>query len=91
MNIDDTTRELLCDWLRANGVDPLDVPTEPHASVSDNQLTLLMHVRDEAGRKVIDPEGPRRILTRPITVPLRVQPTGVVARWLEPACPTCNR
>jgi site-specific recombinase len=83
-------RRAVCHWLRANGVDPDITPLDPQASVSDGMLTILQKVR-HGGSDVIDPDDPQRILTETITVPVVVEPTGLVATWLAPKCPTCGR
>lgn len=85
----------VCDWLRANGVDPNRTPMQPNASMSDGQLTILRKVGHpgEHGRlvDVIDPADPNRVLTEAITVPVVVQPSPDVAEWLAPRSPTCGR
>jgi hypothetical protein len=81
-------RVATCDWLRANGVNPYHVPAEPDMSIADGQLTLLVKVRDENGRDVIDGDG---VMTRTITVPVVVPPPPLVEQWLAPRCPTCGR
>lgn len=92
---DHAFRREVCDWLRANGVDPDRTPLHPNASVSDGQLTILRKVGrpGEHGRlvDVRDPADPNRVLDEIITVPVVVQPSFDVAEWLRPRCPTCGR
>lgn len=87
---DDDARKATCDWLRANGVDPRTTPMDCRASITDGQLTILQKVQRN-GRDVISPEEPNSIMTETITVPVVVEPTGLVAAWLAPHCPTCGR
>jgi hypothetical protein len=87
---DDAARREICDWLRANCVDPGRTPMHPQASISDGQLTIRQKVRRD-GHDVRDPEDPNRALEETITVPVVVEPTGVVAAWLAPRCPNCGR
>jgi hypothetical protein len=86
---DDAFREQVCDWLRANHVNPARIPLYPQASISNGQLTLLRKVQRN-GADVLDPSG-TEILTETITVPVLVEPTGDVATWLQPRCPECGR
>lgn len=86
---DDDARRQVCDWLRANGVNPRTTPANPHASVVDGHLTILQKVQ-RGGHDVIAPDD-MSVLTETITVPIVVQPTGLVATWLAPKCPTCGR
>lgn len=92
VNLEDDAeaREEVCAWLRANGIDPARTPMYPQASISDGRLTIRQKVRRN-GHDVIDPEEPNRIMEETITVPVVVEPTGVVATWIAPRCPTCGR
>lgn len=87
---DDDFRGELCDWFRANGVDPDTVPVEPAASIANGQLTLLRKVHRD-GSDVIHPTKPNEILTETVTVPLVQLPTPDIAEWLRPRCETCGR
>jgi hypothetical protein len=86
---DDEFRREVCDWLRANGLDPRAIPAQPHASIADGQITLLRKVQRD-GHDVIDQTG-YDVLKETITVPLLVEPTPDIAEWLRPKCPTCGR
>ena len=79
-----------CDWLRANGIDPRHVTSEPNASMADGQVTLIMKVRGPGDHDVIDPEG-TGVLKETRTFPVIVPPPPLVATWLAPKCPTCGR
>jgi hypothetical protein len=80
----------VCDWMRANGIDPAHVSADARASMANGQITLVMKVRSSNGRDVIDPEG-TGILMETKTFPITVPPTGLVQLWLAPKCPTCGR
>lgn len=86
---DDDFRREVCDWLRANGVDPGTVPINPEASVADGQLTLLRKVQRN-GRDVVN-HHELSVLTETVTVPVVVPPSPDIAEWLRPRCPTCGR
>jgi hypothetical protein len=86
---DEDFRREVCDWLRANNIDPRVVPVEPNLSVADGRITLLCKVQRD-GRDVIAPNG-YEVLTETVTVPLLVAPEGDVAEWVRPRCPTCGR
>ena len=75
-------RRAVCDWLRANGIDPNRVSADSHASMTDGQLTLLRKLRDENGRDVLNPER-TAVMTETITVPVTTPPPPAVKRWLE--------
>jgi hypothetical protein len=83
-------RTLVCDWFRANGINPAHVPSEARASLVDGQVTLLMKVRGPNGHDVIDPSG-FELLKETKTFPVAVPPPPLVAEWLAPKCPTCGR
>lgn len=81
----------VCDWLRANGIDPSHVAGDACASMVDGQLTLVMKVRGPGGRcDVVNPEG-TGVLTETRTFPVTVPPPPLVETWLAPKCPTCGR
>jgi hypothetical protein len=84
-------REQILAWLRANGIDPADVPGRARASVVDGMLTVPLYVRNEHGRLVIDPSDPLQPATHTVTVPVRVEPNADVLLWLTPRCETCGR
>lgn len=88
--LDDDFRRAVCDWLRANGVDPMTVPAEPRASIADGRLTLRRIVQRD-GRSVPDPSQAYAVLTETVTVPLLVEPAPDIAEWLRPRCPACGR
>lgn len=81
VDLGDELRQQICDWLRANGVNPAHVPANPRVSLSGGQLTIECQARNSAGRAVIDP-GAERPATEMRSFPVTVQPQGKVARWL---------
>lgn len=83
-------RREICDWFRANGVDPNHLPADPHASVANGQLTFLSNVRSEHGGDVIAPDG-ASILTETRTVPISFPPSPLAGKWLAPKCTSCGR
>jgi hypothetical protein len=84
-------RDRLCDWLRANGIEPGHVPAGERPSLVGGLLTLRMFDLDAAGKRQFDPSGDQ-FLTRTVTIPMTVEPASVdVARWLTPPCPGCGR
>jgi hypothetical protein len=84
-------REAVCVWLRANGLNPNDIPAGACPSIADGQITVGTWVRGENGGLLMDPADPNYPLRRTVTVPLVEEPTGDVAEWLKPRCPTCGR
>lgn len=83
-------RTQVCDWMRANGIDPHDVASDPRASMVDGRVTLVMKVRGPNGGDVIAPEGDR-VLMETRTFPVSAPPPPLVEEWLAPHCPTCGR
>jgi hypothetical protein len=83
-------QDVICNWIRALGVDPNHIPADPRASMADGQLTLRRFVRDPDGGDVLTPDR-TAIMTETITVPVTVTPPPIVKTWLAPKCPTCGR
>ena len=80
----------VCDWLRANGINPAHVSGDARASVADGAVTLVMNVRGPNGSDVVNPEG-TDFLKETKTFPATVPPPPLVEIWLAPKCPTCGR
>lgn len=90
VHTDDDFRAEVGRWLRANGVNPGDLPIDSVISIADRMITFRRFIRDADGRKRIN--GLENcLLTEVATVPLLVEPTGDVAEWLRPKCPACGR
>lgn len=87
VHVDKAFRREVCDWLRANGIDPIRTPMNCHASVADGQLTILQKVQRDGRDVVMWGE----VVTETVTVPLKVAPEGDIALWLQPTCPTFER
>lgn len=85
-----SVRKLVCDWLRANGIDPAHVAADARATMVDGKVTLVMKVRGPNGCDVISPD-PLDVLKETKTYPVTVPPPPLVAEWLAPKCPTCGR
>jgi hypothetical protein len=86
----DGLRDQLCDWLRANGIDPKNVPWDARMSWVDGQLTTDMYLVDENGRKQFDPSDKNQLARETRTFPAS-EPPPLVASWLLPRCPACGR
>jgi hypothetical protein len=84
-------RERICDWLRANDINPNAVPANARASIANGQLTIPLKVQSANGHDVIDPSDNNRMLTHTVTVPVKVKPDGDVQLWLIPRCKECGR
>lgn len=81
-------RRELCDWLRANDVDPGTIPADERISIADGQMTMRQATLNERGKTIV---VDNQILTHVITVPVKVAPPPLVEEWLRPRCPTCGR
>jgi hypothetical protein len=83
----------VCDWFRANGVDPRRLPFDPNASIADGQLTFVRKVGRPGKHGLVDVIAPGGfdVLKETVTVPLLVEPPPDVAEWVRPKCPTCGR
>lgn len=74
----------ICDWLRANGITPGDVPIEEVPRLANGKITLRVYQRNQAGRHHVT-NG--QIATEVRTYPLRKQPPGKLAAWLRGEVP----
>ncbi|MET0426284.1 MAG: hypothetical protein ABW046_20615 [Actinoplanes sp.] len=88
-DVQGSIRTQVCDWMRANGINPAHVAADARASMVGGQVTLRMKVRGPNGRDVIAPEN--EVLKETKTFPVTVPPPPLVAEWLAPKCPTCGR
>lgn len=86
---DEPFRERVLDWLRGNGIDPNQIPAHERPTLVDGRLTTRMFLLNAEGRKQFAPSD--EILTHTVTLPIENEPTGDVATWLAPRCPTCGR
>lgn len=95
-------RTAICDWLRANGIDPGLVPADerPDCSYRDGEgiplgghtITTRVRIRvsPDAGGIVIR-HGSNRLEETTITKPMKVPPPLIVQQYLDAKCPTCGR
>ena len=79
-----------CDWLRANGLDPKEIPVNPKASLADGSLTLQRFVLNQDGKRIFSPDR-GEFMTETVTLSVTTPPTPLVEIWLAPKCPTCGR
>lgn len=77
-------------WLRANGIDPGDLPLDSVMSIADGKITFQRYLRNEHGRIRVNTLE-HCVMTETVTVPLRMEPTPAIAQWLLPKCPACGR
>lgn len=82
-------REQICAWLRANGLDPGDIPIGASVIVSDHWITTMVWQRDAQGDRKMNPTTGEPVLGG-VTVPMLVPPEGDVANWVMPCGPTCG-
>jgi hypothetical protein len=95
VKISNELRESVCDWLRANGIDPANIPVDPHMTLVGDQLTTLAHVLNADGHKMLDPatastDNPTIAVTAQ-TYTITTPPPDDVAAWLKPRCHACGR
>lgn len=74
----------LCDWLRANDVDPGLVPmSQPDISIEGDRLTYRRAVLSELTQsKMVDPNNPFTLLTEVVSTRLVTRPSPDIAEWL---------
>jgi hypothetical protein len=95
---DDTFREGLCDWLRANGISPEQVPADERPILVGDKLTIRLFKGGETGNQVWDPNSLGQLhgtrvwdpdtdapVTFVATLPISVSPTDDVLLWLAPS------
>lgn len=75
-------RDLVCSWLRANGIDPGDVPAESPIHLVGGQLIVTVWTRDAGGGLSLDPSTGRP-WSREQVAPLKVAPPDDVIEWLR--------
>ena len=67
LKTDNDYREAICDWLRANDINPDVVPADARASIANGQLTIPLKVQTASGHDQIDPSDDTRMLTHTVT------------------------
>jgi hypothetical protein len=76
----ESRREELCDWVRANGLDPGRIPADSTVRIEDGQLTVDEVVYGAEGRPKPSFSNPNSVQRTTRTVPLLVPwPVGVSA------------
>jgi hypothetical protein len=79
-------RPEICDWLRANGIAPADVPVSAVPQIADGQITTPIYLRNEKGWKYLDANREAAIEAR--TYPLVAEPPPALLAWLRREVPT---
>lgn len=79
---EDAHRAEICEWLRANDIDPGCMPIYTSALIVDGEILYQSGRRDMDD--VVRGRDPDRAL-RVERAPLKVEPSGVVRRWLRVA------
>lgn len=77
-------------WLRANEIEPNDIPSAVHPSLVGDQLTAEVFARNGQGQIQFDPSG-NEAARETKTFTVTVQPPPDVAEWLRPRCSECGR
>lgn len=104
-NIMDLGSELhiaVCDWLRANRIDPNLVPGDEKPDCTyrgdsgtpprGDTITTRVKVQAQANKQQdVIRYGANRIEHATITMPMLVPPPAIVQTWLNTRCPTCDR
>jgi hypothetical protein len=95
-------RTEICDWLRANGIDPALVAAEerPTCSYRDDggqpygghTITTRVRIRlmPDSNALVMRHMGDR-LEEATVTKPMKVAPSPAIQAWLDHHCPTCGR
>ncbi|MGJ5897977.1 hypothetical protein ACSCBZ_39425 [Streptomyces niveiscabiei] len=69
--------DAVANWLRANGIDPCDVPIHGPITIDQGRIRYAAHLRNEAGRKYVD-ETTGDVAQEERTAPLKVEPPANV-------------
>ena len=71
----------ICDWLRANDINPNVVPADAVPKIAGGQITTVIYLSNDNGRRFIDPDTGDAAMSA-VTVPLKVAPPAVLNEWL---------
>lgn len=74
----------ICDWLRANDINPNVVPADAVPKIAGGQITTVIYLSNDNGRRFIDPDTGGTAKST-VTVPLKVEPPAVLNEWLGSA------
>lgn len=77
---DPAYRETVLAWLNANGIKGSYVPILERGSIADGKLSVRVFT---GNRLVKADDGTEERESAVFTVPVKVQPTGLVAEWLR--------
>jgi hypothetical protein len=91
VRLSDELRDQVVAWLRANDINPKDIPPLPFMSLAGDRLTTQTFVRDAAGNRVLDPAHRDQLALTSRTFTITTPPPADVAEWLRPRCRTCGR
>ena len=73
---DDEHRAAMCNWLRANGIDPGAIARRVVVTAGEPPMIhVSVYQRNERGRHLVDVAA-QHVMTVPRIVPLRVEPPG---------------
>ncbi|HVE25034.1 MAG TPA: hypothetical protein VNC22_06505 [Sporichthya sp.] len=89
MRVSDELREHLLAWLRANSINPNNIPPDAYMSIAGDQLTTEEHMLGPDGQKLFTPSG--EVLARTTATYTVTAPPADVAEWLRPRCSECGR
>ncbi|MBM0235943.1 hypothetical protein JNW88_00375 [Micromonospora sp. ATA32] len=70
--VDQLRRKRLCEWVRANGLDPDDIPADAEFVIHDGQITVDVVVRDADGNTIPSSSARNSVMKTKRTVPLLV-------------------
>lgn len=90
MKLGNELHEHLVEWLKANGVNPHDVPTDAQMTYDGRELVTDLYVTTEDGKRLLAP-GRDELAVTTGTFTITVEPPPDVAWWLRGRCPTCGR
>lgn len=74
----ESIRQKICTWLRANQIDPDQVPITARPRVRDGQITIAMVDRQALAANLTQGS---EVPTAEATMLMLTAPTGVVAKW----------
>lgn len=82
MSTPEALRDELMDWLRANKIDPANVPHGTVPKIVDGRIVHRAFMLDD-GRRFVSPVEPNTVAVGHADVPLLVEPSPRVLQWLR--------
>lgn len=70
--------DTIMEWLRANDIEPTDVPVWHVPKISDGQITCRVYLRRDGRKYLVDGEPAMDT----VVVPLKEAPPEVLSQWL---------